>query len=728
MAFKSAKFTVDSLYLYLPSKWIRSEIGGSAVTHLLVDHKENVASTAKQAAICLSRSPLARNLFSCRHWHALTAVKKQKKSSVHLSHPLPSRTTGDAVWRFPNPHEVLWGRFPIPSSPPRLTQAVTVNGLHTFFFVDRISNFEWSGEFLVIADSAVLIERFQVAQWIERVQVGPEWPILRGIASCSMSTWLQEAQYTCSWHMCVCVRCLAVKIGRRGALFEEARTRSQIATSERCMDAALYRMLATPPPPPNQRQSVSTTRLEASGSPRVTTARQSTLLRRTWVRVPPQTGVSNSSRRGGCLPEAALDFRGTAVMRDPNMAANTDLPGANAGIKEIGDPSRRRWSYRDSRRNKMADERILVSGRQNKVVAKQEELMLSGGDAIKGGLQRSRLRSSAMAIVTSSKMAVGSLHPYSQSPVLASVFHTAGKPTTTHQQGTRKHIHSKFVDYIATYMCTHHCVRQLMCYATVGRVAAVTHRIDSGDEPDSNPGGLHGGVMALQEERRGEKILQDPQAVQFLKPVRPGSHAKSITGKRRKRWLPKSRRGRREVGSVVLPCLTLFRIPPPQTLIFPPPIKHARRARVTTNKKKFVSEMRDAAGRRETSETHLTLTEDGFCVFHAELPPAVAQPREIRPANLGILLRRGWLVHISDESRGENGAVDMEEHRNAMAEETGDPRENTPTSGIVRHDHLMPKSRSDCTRTRTRTGLVEDEHSRKYKDRDPICLCSVTLL
>ncbi|KAJ8885948.1 hypothetical protein PR048_012154 [Dryococelus australis] len=39
--------------------------------------------------------------------------------------------------------------------------------------------------------------------------------------------------------------------------------------------------------------------------------------------------------------------------------------------------------------------------------------------------------------------------------------------------------------------------------------------------------------------------------------------------------------------------------------------------------------------------------------------------------------------------------VRMEQHRNASAWETGYPRENPPTSGIVRHDSHMQKSMSD---------------------------------
>ncbi|KAJ8871030.1 hypothetical protein PR048_027333 [Dryococelus australis] len=36
--------------------------------------------------------------------------------------------------------------------------------------------------------------------------------------------------------------------------------------------------------------------------------------------------------------------------------------------------------------------------------------------------------------------------------------------------------------------------------------------------------------------------------------------------------------------------------------------------------------------------------------------------------------------------------VNMERHRNEGAEETGDPRENPPTNGIVRHDSHLRKS------------------------------------
>ncbi|KAJ8881181.1 hypothetical protein PR048_017654 [Dryococelus australis] len=44
----------------------------------------------------------------------------------------------------------------------------------------------------------------------------------------------------------------------------------------------------------------------------------------------------------------------------------------------------------------------------------------------------------------------------------------------------------------------------------------------------------------------------------------------------------------------------------------------------------------------------------------------------------------------------------MEWHRNARAGQTEDPRENPPTSGIVRHDSHVRKSGGDPTRNQTR--------------------------
>ncbi|KAJ8866343.1 hypothetical protein PR048_032186 [Dryococelus australis] len=48
----------------------------------------------------------------------------------------------------------------------------------------------------------------------------------------------------------------------------------------------------------------------------------------------------------------------------------------------------------------------------------------------------------------------------------------------------------------------------------------------------------------------------------------------------------------------------------------------------------------------------------------------------------------------------------MEQRLNARAGETGDPRENPLTSGIVRHDSHMPKSGSNPGGNRTWFALV----------------------
>ncbi|KAJ8896910.1 hypothetical protein PR048_002256 [Dryococelus australis] len=56
----------------------------------------------------------------------------------------------------------------------------------------------------------------------------------------------------------------------------------------------------------------------------------------------------------------------------------------------------------------------------------------------------------------------------------------------------------------------------------------------------------------------------------------------------------------------------------------------------------------------------------------------------------------------------------MERRRNEKEGETGDPRENPPTSGIVRHDSHMRKCKSDLTRNRTRLASVGGEWSNHY--------------
>ncbi|KAJ8881478.1 hypothetical protein PR048_017959 [Dryococelus australis] len=64
--------------------------------------------------------------------------------------------------------------------------------------------------------------------------------------------------------------------------------------------------------------------------------------------------------------------------------------------------------------------------------------------------------------------------------------------------------------------------------------------------------------------------------------------------------------------------------------------------------------------------------------------------------------------------------VRMEQHRNERAGETGDPRENPPTNGIVRHDSHMRKSGV------TRPEIEPGSPSRRYglhscRRRDPGC-------
>ncbi|KAJ8873746.1 hypothetical protein PR048_024580 [Dryococelus australis] len=87
----------------------------------------------------------------------------------------------------------------------------------------------------------------------------------------------------------------------------------------------------------------------------------------------------------------------------------------------------------------------------------------------------------------------------------------------------------------------------------------------------------------------------------------------------------------------------------------------------------------------------------------------------------GIFFFKGWIQRVrrnreqsidffldekeSDVMREWN-EVSMEQRRNTWAGETGDPGENPPTSGIVRHDSHMRKSGSDFAGKRTRYTYV----------------------
>ncbi|KAJ8894337.1 hypothetical protein PR048_006963 [Dryococelus australis] len=81
------------------------------------------------------------------------------------------------------------------------------------------------------------------------------------------------------------------------------------------------------------------------------------------------------------------------------------------------------------------------------------------------------------------------------------------------------------------------------------------------------------------------------------------------------------------------------------------------------------------------------------------------------------------------KGRGESPSdVSMEQRWNARAEETGGPRENPPTSGIVRHDSNVRKSGSDPARNRTRFALMGARSLtltalRKIITKMPIDLC-----
>ncbi|KAJ8867513.1 hypothetical protein PR048_031315 [Dryococelus australis] len=75
--------------------------------------------------------------------------------------------------------------------------------------------------------------------------------------------------------------------------------------------------------------------------------------------------------------------------------------------------------------------------------------------------------------------------------------------------------------------------------------------------------------------------------------------------------------------------------------------------------------------------------------------------------------RKSWSVQLRTQEREEYparhpqtpGAVNMERGRNGEEGETGDPREDPPTNGIVRHDSHLRKS-GDPAGDRTRFALV----------------------
>ncbi|KAJ8871243.1 hypothetical protein PR048_027549 [Dryococelus australis] len=61
----------------------------------------------------------------------------------------------------------------------------------------------------------------------------------------------------------------------------------------------------------------------------------------------------------------------------------------------------------------------------------------------------------------------------------------------------------------------------------------------------------------------------------------------------------------------------------------------------------------------------------------------------------------------------------MKQRRNEKAGETGDPRENPPTSGIVQHDSRMRMSGSGPAGDRARFALVEGEQGVCRRDTAP---------
>ncbi|KAJ8868500.1 hypothetical protein PR048_030028 [Dryococelus australis] len=91
-------------------------------------------------------------------------------------------------------------------------------------------------------------------------------------------------------------------------------------------------------------------------------------------------------------------------------------------------------------------------------------------------------------------------------------------------------------------------------------------------------------------------------------------------------------------------------------------------------------------------------------------PPrqAGARPTDVQDEGHHHLRDRGRLVAFERrcgfESRGRRNEVCTEQRRNVRAGEAGNPRENTPTSGIVRHDCHMRKFGDDPAGNRTRLG------------------------
>ncbi|KAJ8873683.1 hypothetical protein PR048_024515 [Dryococelus australis] len=104
----------------------------------------------------------------------------------------------------------------------------------------------------------------------------------------------------------------------------------------------------------------------------------------------------------------------------------------------------------------------------------------------------------------------------------------------------------------------------------------------------------------------------------------------------------------------------------------------------------------------------------------AELP-GIRNLRRVHPGNLGILVLLGiprLHTHVHSKSSMQLAAqpeqrseieVSMEQRRNVRVGETGDPRVNPPTNGIVRHDFHVRKSGRDPAGNGTRlcsTGAI----------------------
>ncbi|KAJ8873320.1 hypothetical protein PR048_026954 [Dryococelus australis] len=82
--------------------------------------------------------------------------------------------------------------------------------------------------------------------------------------------------------------------------------------------------------------------------------------------------------------------------------------------------------------------------------------------------------------------------------------------------------------------------------------------------------------------------------------------------------------------------------------------------------------------------------------------------------------------HHKSVGVGKISEVSVEQRRNARVEETGDPRENPPTSGVVQHDAHLRKSGSDPDEELSRFALVGGKQSNRSATAALANLQSVT--